>query len=52
MLVIDSWWQHHEPIISAVNYFDEHLIRADSSPYEYELSDTAWTDVHHHRVEL
>jgi len=52
MLVIDSWWQHHEPTISAVNYFDEHLIRADSSPYEHALNDTVWTDVHHHRVEL
>lgn len=50
--VVETWWEHHEPAISTVDYFDEQLIRVDSSPYEHELKDTVWTDEHHHQVEL
>lgn len=46
------WWVGYEPKISIIEYCDEFLIRSDSSPFDYGLIETVWTDEDHHRIEL
>lgn len=47
-----TWWQTHQPTISIRDYCDGCLIRCDGSPWEFNLTETVWTDDNHHRVEL
>ena len=50
--VTQIWWRNHQPAISIRDYCDDCLIRTDSSPWEFTLIETVWTDDNHHRIDL
>lgn len=50
--VLETWWKYHAPDIPAREYFDRCLTRDAESIQIEDLTESAWIDQNHHRVEL